>query len=366
METFSLLNKCEQVKVFFTQHHHLHLLKLPMNIKNNSANAKILSIFCLALSFMGATIPLASAESFSIGGTALNTNNQFQLKDGHPVMSTWPLSATIDNDQQFDRLSGNLLKHRSTGKCLNAYQPAAGSIVNVYPCNTTDGDQKFSLVSVGSNINLIQRMGTNFCLDMPNRNSNQRIMLQNCNTDSVNQKFVSNAGSNNPPPTSVRQSQTNINNFVSRFTGVTDIKRLDRTDLTGECVTLVVRYLQEFYGASSFAPGNGGQAAAGISNLFSNIYLPLNDPSEPIPGTIISFPNKTDAGYCQGRLCGHVALVISSQRNGTNLNIKILESNADGRAGSGTKVTQRDIIVDTRSFSSPGFGNEIYWTNPRN
>jgi surface antigen len=177
-----------------------------MNIKNNSVNTKIFSIFCLALSFMGATIPSASAESFSIGGTALNTNNQFQLKDGHPVMSTWPLSTTIDNDQQFDRLSGNLLKHRSTGKCLNAYQPAAGSIVNVYPCNTTDGDQKFSLVSVGSNINLIQRIGTNLCLDMPSRNSNLRISLQNCSNGNANQQFVSDASTSNPtPPNNVGQ-----------------------------------------------------------------------------------------------------------------------------------------------------------------
>jgi hypothetical protein len=180
-----------------------------MTSKNIQVNIKNISTVFLGIASLAMISPAVIAETFSIDGVALNTNSQFALKDGHPIMSTWPLNTT-DNDQQFDRLPGNQLKHRSTGKCLNAYLPAAGSIVNVYPCSTTDGDQKFTFVSVGSNINLIQRMGTNLCLDMPNRSSNLRMMLQNCNTSSVNQRFVSDAGAGTPPPGNVSQPDFGI------------------------------------------------------------------------------------------------------------------------------------------------------------
>lgn len=325
---------------------------------------KALSTISLGLISTALTMPTAIAETFSIGGTALNTNNQFPLKDGHPIISTWPLSPT-DNDQQFDQLSGNQLKHRSTGKCLNAYKPAAGSIVNVYPCNASDGDQKFSLVSVGSNTNLIQKMGTNLCLDMPSRSANLRIMLQNCNSGSANQRFVSGAG-NTPPPTSIRQSQANVNIFVSKFNETPDIQMIGTSEYPGQCVSLVVRYVQDSYGTPVFGPGNGGQAAAGIASKFPQFFLPVSDPSDPIPGSIISFPNKADSGNCNGNICGHVALVVSSQRVGSNLNIKIMDSNGDGKAGSGTRATLRDITVNTSNSSATGYGNSIYWINPKN
>jgi Ricin-type beta-trefoil lectin domain len=156
---------------------------------------------CFALSFIVTMIPSAMAETFSIDGMALNTNSRFPLKDGHPIMSIWALNPN-DNDQQFDRRNGNLIQHRSTGKCLNVYRPAAGSIVNVYPCNTNDGDQKFSLVSAGNNTLLIKKDGTNLCADMPNRSANTRMILWDCNSGNANQRFVSNAGvtNNNPQP----------------------------------------------------------------------------------------------------------------------------------------------------------------------
>jgi hypothetical protein len=166
---------------------------------------KIFGTVSLGLLLMISITPVSIAETFSIGGTALNTNNQFPLKDGHPIMSTWPLSLT-DNDQQFDRLSGNLLKHRSTGKCLNAYQPSPGSIVNVYPCNLNDPDQKFTILPVG-NINLIQRIGTNFCLSMPGRSSNLQIALQACNNSDTNQRFSNNAIALNSIPNTLPAKQ---------------------------------------------------------------------------------------------------------------------------------------------------------------
>lgn len=145
----------------------------------------------MGLSFAMTMVPAAMAETFSIDGMALNTNSNFPRKDGHPIMSTWRLNPN-DNDQQFDR-QGQSLRHRSTGKCLNAYQPSVGSIVNVYPCNGNDGDQKFAILSAGGNVNLIQKIGTNLCLDMDSRNQNTRMKLWNCSANFPNQRFVSNA-----------------------------------------------------------------------------------------------------------------------------------------------------------------------------
>jgi Ricin-type beta-trefoil lectin domain/Peptidase family M23 len=174
-------------------------------IKKDNPVTKIVGIIFIGLSFVVTVMPAAMAETFSIDGMALNTNNQFPLKDGYPIMSTWPLNPN-DNDQQFDR-QGNLLRHRSTGKCLNAYQPSVGSTVNVYPCNSNDGDQKFAILSAGGNINLIQRMGTNLCLDMDSRSANTRMKLWNCNANFANQRFVSNASVNNPQPQPQPQPQ---------------------------------------------------------------------------------------------------------------------------------------------------------------
>jgi Ricin-type beta-trefoil lectin domain len=164
-------------------------------VKKDNPVTKIAGIVFIGLSFVATVMPAAMAETFSIDGMALNTNNNFPLKDGQPIMSTWKLNPS-DNDQQFDR-QGQLLRHRSTGKCLNAYQPSVGSIVNVYPCNSNDGDQKFAILSTGGNVNLIQRIGTNLCLDMDSRNQNTRMKLWNCSANFPNQRFVSNASQSN-------------------------------------------------------------------------------------------------------------------------------------------------------------------------
>jgi murein DD-endopeptidase MepM/ murein hydrolase activator NlpD len=167
-------------------------------ISKNKPVTKIVGIIFMGLSLAVTVMPAAMAKTFSIDGMALNTNNNFPRKDGQPIMSTWKLNPN-DNDQQFDR-QGNLLRHRSTGKCLNANKPSVGSAVNVWPCNGNDGDQQFSILSAGGNISLIQRKGTTLCLDMDSRNANTRMKLWNCNASFANQRFVSNASINPPPP----------------------------------------------------------------------------------------------------------------------------------------------------------------------
>lgn len=190
-----------------------------MTNKKTGVATKAISTICLGFLTITSTVPAAIAETFSIDNTALNTNSRFPLKDGHPIMSTWPLSQT-DNDQQFDRLTGNLLKHRSTGKCLNAYRPAVGSIVNVYPCNASDGDQKFSIIPAINNTIQIQRAGTKLCLDMPKRGPNLAIALQTCNSSNANQRFTSSASIAIPDLVPARQAIINGGVVNSTIKGI--------------------------------------------------------------------------------------------------------------------------------------------------
>ncbi len=111
---------------------------------------------------------------------------------------------------------------------------------------------------------------------------------------------------------------------------------------------------------------HGRGTAQAVGRNFPNAFLPISDPSDPIPGSIISFPNAPFSGNCDGRLCGHTALVVNSSRSGQNLNLQILDSNGDNLATQGrSKVQLRNITINTRDYSSPGYGNAIQWVNPK-
>jgi hypothetical protein len=107
-----------------------------------------------------------------------NTNNNYHQVDGNPVMSSWDFSS-CDPDQNFDRKpggkGGELLVHRSTGKCLNAYRRWNGAEINVYPCDPNDPDQNW-----------------NFCVDAPIHNNTGRVGMwtwHHGNTTSADAKF---------------------------------------------------------------------------------------------------------------------------------------------------------------------------------
>jgi murein DD-endopeptidase MepM/ murein hydrolase activator NlpD len=154
----------------------------------------------------------ASAETFvisnSIGNSnkALNTNRNFRLIDGHPRMSLWTHNIN-DADQHFDRLQGarggQLLRHRSTGKCLNAYRRWNGAEVNVYPCNANDPDQNFNVENLSNGdvqIRLSEiRNNVQFCIDSPTRNDGGAVTLWQCNSGG-NQRFRINGETITPPP----------------------------------------------------------------------------------------------------------------------------------------------------------------------
>lgn len=159
---------------------------------------KIVAIAIASVSLVATAQAAQAWETFQVnGGYALNTNNSFRLIDGNPRMSLYQHNIN-DPDQQFDRLpgkSGTLLRHRSTGKCLNAYLPAQNKEINVWSCNAGDPDQNWNLQSIGNGEFLISRTGTNFCIDSPTRSNNGRIHLIGCDPKNANQRWKSSASS---------------------------------------------------------------------------------------------------------------------------------------------------------------------------
>ncbi|MCC3406624.1 MAG: ricin-type beta-trefoil lectin domain protein [Microcoleus sp. PH2017_10_PVI_O_A] len=167
---------------------------------------KIQKIAAIAIAslFLAVTAQAAAQawETFQVnGGYALNTNNSFRLIEGNPRMSIYQHNSN-DPDQQFDISSngkwGTLLRHRSTGKCLNAHYLADNREINVWPCNGNDVDQNWHLENVGNGEFLIRRSAGNsgksdFCVDSPSRSNNGRIHLIKCERNNANQRWKSSA-----------------------------------------------------------------------------------------------------------------------------------------------------------------------------
>ncbi|HEY9702873.1 MAG TPA: ricin-type beta-trefoil lectin domain protein, partial [Allocoleopsis sp.] len=159
------------------------------------------NVVCLVAVLSGSLLASqVNAETFQIGGFGLNTNNNFSRIDGQPKMSSWQHNPN-DNDQQFDQVRGNrggmMLKHRSTGKCVNAYR-GNGSEFNVWPCNANDGDQNWNIINLGGGKVQLQKVGTNLCIDMPERRNYGRVHMIVCDRNNGNQQWVS--SSQTPPP----------------------------------------------------------------------------------------------------------------------------------------------------------------------
>jgi Ricin-type beta-trefoil lectin domain len=163
---------------------------------------KFLKIAAIAIASIFLVLTAQASQTWQTfqvnGGYALNTNNSFRLIDRNPRMSLYQHNIN-DPDQQFDISSkgtwGTLLRHRSTGKCLNAYLPSQNKEINVWPCNANDRDQNWDLVRLQSGEFLIRRNGTNFCVDSPTRSNNGRIHLITCDPNNANQRWRSSASS---------------------------------------------------------------------------------------------------------------------------------------------------------------------------
>ena len=163
----------------------------------NFKKAQTITAIAIASVSFGLTAQATqAAETFQVnGGYALNTNNSFRLIDGTPRMSLFQHNIN-DPDQQFERLPGSnsastLLRHGSTGKCLNAHYLANNAEINVWSCSASDPDQNWNLVNLPSGEFLIRRNGTNFCVDSPTRSNTGRIHLITCDANNANQRWRS-------------------------------------------------------------------------------------------------------------------------------------------------------------------------------
>ena len=316
--------------------------------------------------------PIAPPETLSVGEMALATADGIILKDGHPSLSMMYLTPNLnDSRQKFTRQTGNLIRNVSTGKCLNAYQPAPGIVVNVYPCNSNDADQKFEFIPAGNNANYIRRQGTNLCLEI---SMNNLTRLMTCNT-SPNQQFVSNASL-------LTHRAIKVNNFVKLWEGKTDTSSINEINLiynylVGEDPNFFGKYDPYVVSGSRF--GIFYDSSRLMGNLVNNVRANgFKKGGDPIPGSILAFPKSRFRDSCRSTNTGivpcsrHMALVINSQRNGNFLNVTILESNTDGLPVSQSKVTKRMITIDlsnpvnpsARIVNGESYGNGVYWVNP--
>lgn len=315
----------------------------------------------------------ASAETFVISNTigntdkALNTNSRFTLIDGHPRMSIFGHNIN-DADQHFDRSQGSrggqLLRHRSTGKCLNAYRRWNGAEVNVYRCDANDPDQNFNVENLSNGdvqIRLSEiRNNVRFCIDSPTRGDGGKVTLWQCNSG-VNQRFRINGG--------IIIAPSSFDNFVRNFVNTWSIARLDPTpgwDSRGQCVTFVARYIQEVYltgteKTKSYAFGHGKDTARVVSSTFSRFFLPVTSEGLPKRGAIVSFPQ---IGVVKGITYGHTAIVMESRTSNGQRQIRIMDSNSDNRAPN-SQVKEHAHWINIPNGSANGYGNGIYWTNPR-
>ncbi|MBD2329174.1 ricin-type beta-trefoil lectin domain protein [Alkalinema sp. FACHB-956] len=298
----------------------------------------------------------AQAETLSIGGKALNTNRAFSRIDGQPRVTIWD-RVSGDPDQDFQRLQGNrggvLLKNRTTGNCINAYRKFNGAEFNTWPCNPNDPDQNWQINSLGSNLVQLKLVGTNLCIDTPTRTNGGKVHLWGCDANNPNQRWLSSNGTINSPSTQKAEE------FFRWANGQYAISRLDNLgwDSRGQCVTLVVRYLQEVFfnrSTATRAYGHGRDVAGGVARQHSNLFEPLTNQGLPKRGAIISFTSTGD--FTQ---YGHVGIVMESRSFNGQRQIKLMDSNANGGAPNTSVRTTDWINMDSYS------GRVVGWTNPR-
>jgi hypothetical protein len=337
----------------------------------------------ILLPLIGSASPVF-ADSFVVDGNkALNTNNSFSKIYGQPRMSVWDFNPN-DPDQQFtidpnSKLPGSRLIHRSTGKCLNAYLPKNGSDVNVWGCSETDPDQRFDIKSVGNGYFQIQRRGTTLCLDNPVPRANGgRVILWECDRSNtnVNQRWKNSSVIVNPPPPPTTNQK--FESFVHSFVNTWNIARLDRSDLRGQCVTLIARYLQEVYLTGSdktrgLALNNGHGTAAAVASQFPQFFEPLTSSGLPKRGAVVSFPDLGPVPNvgCPNNLCGHTGIAMEARTlSSGQRQMRIMDSNWDGKAPTPKNPNSATQVKEEYSYwlnipKDSRYGNNIRWTNPR-
>ncbi|MBD2330103.1 hypothetical protein [Alkalinema sp. FACHB-956] len=137
-----------------------------------------------------------------------------------------------------------------------------------------------------------------------------------------------------------------------------------RWDPDGQCVTLIVRYLQDVFfngDASQRGYGHGKDVASGVASSHSNLFEPLTRTGLPKRGAIVSFKGRSDQYYLGQPLSnfGHVGIVMEAREINGRREIKMMDSNSDAK-GPGSVVKIGDWIPLDASH-----GGLNGWTNPR-
>jgi surface antigen len=151
-------------------------------------------------------------------------------------------------------------------------------------------------------------------------------------------------------PTALVQAQTaqKANQFFRDMNGVLGISRYDRgPEYNGQCVTLVVRYLQDVYfggDRSSRAYGHGKSVARNLARKHPDLFQFVTQ-GTPKRGAIISF-----SGGSYGTTYGHVGIVLETQGD----SIKMMESNHDGKgATSRVRLAWKTMDASVRGWADP-------------
>lgn len=165
-------------------------------------------------------------------------------------------------------------------------------------------------------------------------------------------------GNPNPAPSPLCSSNgdgnfyRNPEAFFQWANGQFSIARLDRSDLRGECVTLIARYVQDVFLPANErtiqrAYGHGKDTASVLAGNppFNQYFGPFTTSGLPRRGAVISFAATSSNAF------GHVAIVLEVQGQ----NVRILESNRDQRAPNTTVTNDRWINISAARG----------WTNPR-
>ena len=140
---------------------------------------------------------------------ALNTNQNFSKIDGQPRASIYQKNVN-DPDQHYESIwtgSSFMYRQPKLNKCLNAHYLYAGGPVNFWPCNSSDPDQQWTLLSAQHDMYALQRKGTDLCLDNYDRQNEGGIHLWHCDRDNNNQRWyfdpLPNQGGGFVPPSNI-------------------------------------------------------------------------------------------------------------------------------------------------------------------
>lgn len=141
--------------------------------------------------------------------------------------------------------------------------------------------------------------------------------------------------------------------FFQWANGQFSIARLDRSDLRGECVTLIARYVQEVFLPSNerttppLAYGHGKDTASVLASNspFTRYFGSFMTSGSISRGAVMSFPATSSNAF------GHVAIVLEIRGQ----QVRILESNRDQRAPNTTVTSDRLINISAARG----------WTNPK-